>query len=372
MFNGFLSGIEWLGNRVDSNNTLLIIAISILVAILLYEIVMTLVFRIIRDDDTCICIHSRANGYRRGAVQLVAWLFAIFMLLNVIPINQPLGVVTIEALSIPIVFLLAVYLIEFIFMFINNCKCCKCSCSCSNTVVVAPSPVVKEVEPVVEEKKPAVKKEPAPKVVKPVEKKLEEKKPVTRAPRATATKRVATPKAEEPRVGLGEKIQQQQSTVIKTEKKDVFAERATKIMEQESQVTVDETAIKMGDLQRRMEALRKTVNNKNPETKAIAVPVTTLRPDASIGELRQEQESLMKQYETLQNKLSTMQSEETTKVGYYSGVDHFERTGKPEALSKMPSRNKFDEEEVKTALLGLKHAMSSLQGQIDQSDEENR
>jgi len=52
-------------------------------------------------------------------------------------------------------------------------------------------------------------------------------------------------------------------------------------------------------------------------------------------------------------------------VGYYSTVDNFERTGDRGYLPRQSSVNKFDEEEVRAALMGLHKAIDDLQAQID-------
>lgn len=101
--------------------------------------------------------------------------------------------------------------------------------------------------------------------------------------------------------------------------------------------TVGEAADKMDALQRRMDALRKTVN-----TREVVTTETVNRTDAtrvsvtkSVTDLRQEQQKLQRHYDTLEN------------------------------LTKTPAKNKFDENEVKAALASLKSAIAELQAQID-------
>lgn len=176
------------------------------------------------------------------------------------------------------------------------------------------------------------------------------------------------------RIGdLGAKIERQRKRAEKTadtiEPVDIPYSAGTR----ETRQVAEDTADKMDALQRRMDALRKSVH-----TRDVTVTETTTRNDyhsitqdgRTVAELRREQDRLRFQYETLQNRLEQIKQdrehEERASVGYYTDYNNFNRTGKSENLSRIPSRNKFDEDEVKIALSGLKVAMEDLQRQIDE------
>ena len=110
--------------------------------------------------------------------------------------------------------------------------------------------------------------------------------------------------------------------------------------------SAEETANKMDELQRRMEALRKTVTTRDVQT------TTTVNRNETnvktVTELRREKDRLAFQYNTLQTRLTQMSSDRQAGV---------------------PSKSKFDESEVKVALLGLKGAMDDLQKKIDSSED---
>ncbi|MDR0461909.1 MAG: hypothetical protein LBG88_01075 [Christensenellaceae bacterium] len=149
-----------------------------------------------------------------------------------------------------------------------------------------------------------------------------------------------------------------------------------------------EANAKMLELQRRMDALRQTVAPATvTRTQRLERTVDTtyvkkynetdIRAKRSVSELKREQDGLKLQYENLQSKLEEIKygkrqiggSGTSVGVGYYSTPANFERTGERGYLSKISSSNKFDEDEVKQALLGLRHAIDDLQTQIDNRDD---
>ena len=433
-----MRGIRWIADLVNEN-TLTIIAVSLLGALLVYEIIMTIFIFMMKKKNTCLCNVVQINDFRKWAVLLIGWLFAAFAFLNLTYARGvgfiPVALWSAATIMLPLAFLFLLHLIEFLFMTINKCRC-RCECtrasSCDKNkqpeAIVAIAPVVEKIEPQPEPKFEPKKSAP----VKPVEKTIAEpmqpepamerfvtpapvstpvevsafampttvqevapkpkpapkpktttpKEATPKTPKPTGTVRTpkpktaatAKPKAEPKSLGLDEKIEKQREQVSKNADADFNIVQPQK--------PVETTATKMSELQRRMEALRQTVNNReggNTTTTMTSRTVTQTSSvkgsSRSVSELRVEQENLMKQYRTLQNKLEQMRYEQNeieddrAQVGYYSAVNSFERTGKTEHLSKMPSRNKFDEEEVKAALLGLKHAMTELQSQIDARDE---
>jgi len=195
-------------------------------------------------------------------------------------------------------------------------------------------------------------------------------------PRTTGTRAPRTPKKTPEELEAEKKKERIEELGAKIERQRRQAERSTDTLApvdipyaagtQQARSRVEEAANKMDELQRRMETLRKTVTVRDvnaPET--IQQNERKSPSDThSITELRREQDRLKYQYEIMQHKLEQIANEKAN-VGYYSGTNNFERTGKGENLSKMPSRNKFDEEEVKAALLGLKNAIDDLQRKID-------
>jgi hypothetical protein len=170
---------------------------------------------------------------------------------------------------------------------------------------------------------------------------------------------------------LGAKIERQRQRAEKTaDKINDYDDTPISASTREARHTADETANKMDALQRRMDALRKTVTVHEVRT----VEHTNSKTTKSKSELQRERDRLKFQYETLQNRLEQIKqerviSENRAKVGYYSDAKSYERTGHSQTLGHIPSRNKFDEDEVKSALQGLKTAMEDLQRQIDQHNE---
>lgn|GEM_PF-2177245 len=193
---------------------------------------------------------------------------------------------------------------------------------------------------------------------------------------------------------LGAKIERQRQKAERTADSDRYSNYSSAPLG-EAPAKIERTAAQMDDLQRRMDALRKTVNEEphvrtgysvvehtvtsqpKSTTTTTSTSVRSHRDESlvrTVAELRREQDDMKRQYESLQSRLTEIRSEHTggsqnaTKVGYYDASANFERTGRSEYLSKIPNQNKFDEDEVKAALLGLRNAMNDLQKQIDNSD----
>ena len=251
--------------------------------------------------------------------------------------------------------------------------------------------------------------EPAPKITKP------------RAPRTTTPKpraaaapkpRTATQKTADTRphdaayyAELAEKIEKQRLRAEqKTDRMDSHgqlesysartqsalaetAETAQVSKEIAARDKEEETAAREAELQRRMEILRQSVAPSTTRTTQRIEQRTVrysddvrVRGSKSVAELRREQDGLKMQYQTLQNKLDeikygkrsipeTPRSTSSVGVGYYSTPENFERTGERAYLPKISAGNKFDEEEVRSALLGLRQAIDDLQNQIDRREE---
>ena len=367
-FEWFLDIIYAIGNMV-SENLLTIIAVSMLGALVIYELVMTIVIFRMKKKRRCHCNITQINNSRRWAVLIVAWLFAGFALLNLLPYNVPVGEIPLSHIMLPFAFLVLFHVIELFFMILTRTKCrCDCCDSSGSSKQTRPAKNQKtmheqphyqqhqpephhQVQPAYHQEQPIVHHAPPPPPA-PIPVPMTAHAPKQPRPQPRTIKPPPAQHVESHGAHLEEKIEYQRSAA---------APNANA-----SQNPVEDRANKMGELQRRMESLRQTVNKKETTTTTTATATST----RSVTELRQEQESLMRQYETLQKKLVQMKEDERrADVGYFSGENNFERTGKPEHLSKLPSRNKFDEEEVKTALLGLKHAMDSLQSQIDAHEE---
>jgi hypothetical protein len=154
-----------------------------------------------------------------------------------------------------------------------------------------------------------------------------------------------------------------------------LAQVAKEITEREKE---EELAQKNAELQRRMEILRQSVAPTTQTTTRTTTTYTDYRVSArgqkSISELKREQDGLKLQYQTLQDKLDEIKFEKklppeyrstsSAKQGYYSTPENFERTGDRAQLSKI-SNAKYDEEEIRAALAGLRQAIADLQAQID-------
>lgn len=201
------------------------------------------------------------------------------------------------------------------------------------------------------------------------------------------------------------KIERIEELGAKIERQRQRAEKLTDSMEvqrlDDSYVTqtkaalsgVENTVSRMDDLQRRIEALRKVQRDRevhhtekhsrdevvsesveyNNKTTVEVNDIVASQKEISMAQkttsqLRQEKETLRQKYDQLQGQLMQM-SEDKADVGYYSDSGHFERTGRSENLSKIQAKNKYDTEEVKKALQGLKGAMDELQKHIDMRDD---
>jgi len=197
------------------------------------------------------------------------------------------------------------------------------------------------------------------------------------------------------RIGeLGAKIERQRNRAEKTTDAMQIEDEAYTQRTREAHATAADTASRMDELQRRMDMLRQKaplqtttervvredvvreerrdeVVRRDDRRETMRVTGGVVSRQTTIEEMKREREGLRRQYEMLQNKLLQMKSEqrESVSVGFNTTPSNFERTGKTEALAKIPTRNKFDEEEVNAALLGLRKAMDDLQRQIDARDE---
>jgi hypothetical protein len=238
-------------------------------------------------------------------------------------------------------------------------------------------------------------------------------KPRPAAPRAAAkpapvvrktVEEIAAERRNERIEELGAKIERQRNRAEKTTDAMQIEDEAYTQRTREGLATAADTASRMDELQRRMDMLRQKAplpptervvreevvreqrrdevvrreesdirDYRTQQSSAQSMRVTggVVSRQTTIEEMKREREGLRRQYEMLQNKLLQMKSEqrESASVGFNTSPGNFERTGKTEALAKIPTRNKFDEEEVNAALLGLKKAMDDLQRQIDARDE---
>jgi|GEM_PF-5171132 len=306
MYEGFQNFVKTIGGVIKNPDILMYIAIGLLGALLVYEIIMTIVLFIKRRHKNCICNYVQLNSIRRWIAIFVAWVFFIFAILQTIPLENFLGSVRLVDVMLPVAFLVIFYLIEIIFMAINRIKC-KCTC-CDDekknnepiivteepAQMITPAPIISEptIVPIIDEPKPAPAPRPKP------------------APKPAPAVVAPAPQPET----LSAKIEHQQQ-VVSQQKVGFSTPTPTS--------PVEKTATGMDELQRRMAALRQS-----------AAPAKPANPD-------------------------------TAKVGYYSASNSFERTGSTEHLSKLPQNNKFDEGEVKSALDGLKSAMVDLQRKTD-------
>jgi hypothetical protein len=195
------------------------------------------------------------------------------------------------------------------------------------------------------------------------------------APAAPAAAVIATPKTPAKRptksAGRGKAANDQDNTLEALEKKNerleelsAKIERQRKAAERNADTIIEsdapfsaqtreslhlaeETAQRMDELQRRMAALRESVKSRPAEPKF----TPTADHIKTIAELKTEQANLKRHYEVLQRKLEQMES----------GI-----TG---ANPRPQGGNKFDENEVKAALVSLRTAIGDLQKQIDSRKE---
>ena len=442
MYSGFITGMKWLGNLLDEN-LMLWVAIGVLGGILLYQIIMTIVISLLLREHARSgkCFLIVMNDFRRFAATIIAWVYLIFMILNIVDLDGVLFDVSIEQVMLPVAFMVVFYLIEVLFMAINRCKCNvrlggssgSCNCNgggCSGKKEVVKTAIKEEPKISTEEVKEFNEAKVNTSFVEQFAVQSEEEasegdssvvemtatattEETTVDPESQASEMIATPEAVEsidaisvkakaikakvgatPRktyelLSMEKRNEKIEELGAKIERQRQQAERQTDTMviedlpyssarTQEAIHSADETASKMDELQRRMDALRKTVKTRDVDvTENISRQEYTSRQEShsvsqqrSVLELRREQETLKKQYETLQNKLEQIKSERINEearrdVGFYSDNSSFEKTGPSEHLSKLPSHNKFDQEEVERALIGLKSAMEGLQKQID-------
>jgi len=413
MYKGFTKGLDWLGGLV-STNTLTIIAASVLGAILIFQIIMVVCAVVcLRQKGKCCCT---MNGWRRWIVILASVLFVVLAMMKIGLFAEMI-----------VVFVLTVIVLEVLFGVIARCCCC---CDCCTLGADAPQKIAKTEKPVAvkevkevkeaehEYREPApvptekVKEAPQKVVVSPQKATIPQKKVVAKSPapkpkmvtRTSTTKIVAIPRAavtaphkkvsapahpnkevmavekRNERIGeLGAKIEKQRlqaerrtDTIVETYDAPYAAQT------REAIASAEETVHHMDDLQRRVDTLRDTTTVQDVQTTEYVTRQETSVQSSqrSTLELRREQETLQKQYETLQNKLIEMKQEDSYQsqradTEFYSGGGDFERTAKSVNVPRTPGRNKFDENEVKAALFGLKRAMDDLQRQIDTQDDRN-
>jgi len=272
------------------------------------------------------------------------------------------------------------YIFLLVWIFIFRCKCRKGSggCGCNGgvnkrPVVVAPTPekqpakapekspekpapvkptpekVAEKAEPqATTQKQEPPKPTPAekPETQKPVPKKPTAKKPATKKPSSTSK---PTPKM---------------ATTTPTERKPRLAPVPVVVGESKAvEITPSHTVEVVATKQ----VVERSVTSQHD--KAVTTRNTT--------ELLTEQQTLKREYDTLIKKLADSRVEETRIAersadtrGYYSDAGTFTKTGSapaPQSTYQGP-KPKYDEEEVKKALFGLKSAMDELQKEIDHQD----
>jgi hypothetical protein len=109
--------------------------------------------------------------------------------------------------------------------------------------------------------------------------------------------------------------------------------------------------------------------------------VTTERRTADTKELSARHATLRARYDSLQEKLAAMRSEnakndkkaereiERKGIGFYSDAAKFERTGGSAVVKTVKREGRYNETEVQAALTDLMGAMTTLQKQIEEDEE---
>ena len=145
---------------------------------------------------------------------------------------------------------------------------------------------------------------------------------------------------------LGAKIEKQRQQAEKTTDSMKSEDIPTYSQSKEAKQSVEDASAKMNELQQRMDGLRQTVNStdttltENTATsESVAKTEVKIVQEKSVVELKMEQERLQKQYGVL------------------------------ESLASSPNKGKFDENEVKSAMAGLKKAIDDLQAKIDKQQQ---
>jgi hypothetical protein len=421
LYESFVSVVKKICNAADAE-LLFMIAISVLGTVLFYEVLMMVVIMGVKRRGGCGYNSMQINNMRRWTVLTLAWFFTAFCFLNLIPFDGGIATVSMHDIVLPVVFILFVYMLELFFSMITYTKCTTpCHGKHSKEAIAA----VEATEELIREEQKAARGAARGRPIAPAaeiveerstkamnaemkeagnisrafapeeEKAISEVSPIdtsvvaavstamhrrpgvrkapgtgTRATKPRAVKKtpeeIEAEKKKERIEELGAKIERQRRQAERSADTVDSVNIPYAAGTEQARSRVEETANKMDELQRRMDTLRKTVTVRDVNApEPVQQNERKAQSDTrTITELRREQDRLKYQYETLQHKLEQIANEKTN-VGYYSGANNFEKTGKSENLSKIPSRNKFDEEEVKSALMGLKNAIDDLQRKID-------
>jgi hypothetical protein len=349
--------MRWIAGLITMD-VLLYIAIGLFGAILLFGISWTIAVMVLRKKHgiRCSCGPIQTNLSKRWGVLAVAWLFTIFAVLTAAAHSLNGGFLNVFDFVLPIAFILLVYLFETLFSLITRVRC---ACSCKHdgippapqkekkikeVVIASDSEAIPQSEP--EHTETAViarsdsetipqpeRKKPAP--TKPTPAPAKKTKPTQKKKPAPAKKTKEQLQAEKRNSHIEE-------LGVKIEKQRKQAEKIADAMPHEPRpepysaathdaiASVDTTTARMDELQKRIAALRSNTHTERTVEEKIV--------KKSSQELLVQKEKLQQQYTTLQ-------------------------------LSKMQNANRFNEDEVRNALAGLKTAMNDLQKQIDETEE---
>jgi DNA repair exonuclease SbcCD ATPase subunit len=371
----FTNAFDWL-----NNGRALMIALVVISAALLLEVLFLIIAKI-KGKKQCCDVANRWNVGRKRIVFFITLVTSAYIFLGT------------YVLWLPIVLLLAVMLMDMLVSTCTGCSDCKVKQKTSKVKPVKEKAkkekivdvtydedqddIIEEVKPVKikEEQKSELSERIAnqrAELEKQAEEQRIEQQRIMEQKRAEEIKKledenaIAKEKASEHAKKRVDEVQAAASVIAVQKKNDRLEELAEKIERQRKAAeqrtdkmvehrddhysseqsrhalkSAEETANKMDELQRRMDALRKTVTTRDVDTKTNvtkSMETHSVTATKSVTELKSEKDRLSYQYNTLQNRLVQIQGGATSN---------------------------FNEAEVKAALMGLKGAISDIQSKID-------